>query len=384
MTTRFPVPSSEWVPCPPGSHARNPDQQNSEPGAVAQLPLLTATERRTGEPLPVLDQRLRGTTFHQIPVKAILNSPATTGMGFWSLNPYVGCEFGCTYCYARETHQWRVERAGGAVPSLPSLPPWLAFERQILVKTTAAAVLRRTLFPAKLAGCSLVIGTATDPYQPAERRFRLTRSLLEALLGWRGLSIGIITKSPLILRDLTLLQRLAGRHELSVNLSLSSVDAKLLRRLEARSPAPHARLRALKGLTDGGIHAGLLVAPILPGLTDSRESLAALMAAGKAAGARYVVGSALRLGPAARSRFLPHLAQEFPALVVRYTQRYGRLDGPGAREGVGKDYTEALACRLRALQREFGFPVDEGMRRRQQLEGRAPRTAPAQEQGALW
>jgi DNA repair photolyase len=322
--------------------------------------------------LPVLDERAaRGASFHEVPVKAILNPPSSTGMGFWSLNPYVGCEFGCTYCYARETHKWRVERAAVGRASVPArtdtLPPWQAFEKQILVKTSAAAVLKRTLFPARLAGATLVIGTATDPYQPAERRFRLTREILEALLGWRGLTLGIITKSPLILRDLPVLQQLAERHELSVNISLASMDGALLRRIEARSPAPHARIRALKGLTDGGIHAGLLVAPIVPGITDSREALDAIMAAGKAAGARYVHGSALRLGPAARSRFLPHLAEEFPELTARYRERYGDRESPG------RDYTEALSRRLRMLQQAYGFPLSEGMRRKQQLEGRRPR-----------
>ncbi|MFI5209071.1 MAG: radical SAM protein [Gemmatimonadales bacterium] len=342
-----------------------------------QLSLLSA---RPPVRLPVLDVRQRGTSFHQVPVKAILNSPASTGMGFWSLNPYVGCEFGCTYCYARDTHRWVVERlegqgggqadgrtlkdslavAGGPSAHPPDRPSASdAFEHRILVKTSAAAVLQRTLFPAKLAGATLVIGTATDPYQPAERRFRLTRSVLEALLGWRGLTLGITTKSPLILRDLALLQQLAARHTLSVNISLASVDAALLRRIEARSPAPHARLRALKGLTDGGIHAGLLIAPVLPGITDSRESLAAVLAAGKAAGARYAVGLALRLGSAARHRFLPHLAQEFPELVERYEQHYAR------RQSAQRTYTEALGRRLRALQREFGFPV-RGEKRRGQ------------------
>ena len=341
-----------------------------------------------GEPpvrggLPLLDQRAsRGTSFHEVPVKAILNGPASTGMGFWSLNPYVGCEFGCTYCYARETHKWRVERAEGAFTRHPeddgrlptaqpsnrptALPPWEAFEKQILVKTSAAAVLQRTLFPAKLAGCALVIGTATDPYQPAERQFQLTRSILEALLSWRGLTLGIITKSPLILRDVDLLRQLAERHELSVNISLASTDAALLRQVEVRSPAPHTRLRALQRLTEAGIHAGLLIAPILPGITDSREALAALMAAGKAAGARYVHGSALRLGPAARSRFLPHLAHAFPGLTERYRLRYG------AGASVGRDYTEALSRRLHRLQREYGFPVHEGRKQRARLEGRMP------------
>lgn len=337
--------------------------------------------------LPVLDERAgRGASFHEVPVKAILNPPSSTGMGFWSLNPYVGCEFGCTYCYARETHKWRVERATTPPPhgmgrgpgEGEGLPAWQAFEKQILVKTAAAAVLQRTLFPARLAGATLVIGTATDPYQPAERRFRLTRQILEALLGWRGLTLGIITKSPLILRDLPVLQQLAERHELSVNISLASMDGALLRRIEARSPAPHARIRALKGLTDGGIHAGLLVAPIVPGITDSREALDAIMAAGKAAGARYVHGSALRLGPAARSRFLPHLAEEFPELTARYRER------SGDRESPGRDYTAALSRRLRMLQQAYGFPLSEGMRRKQQLEGRRPKQDGVPEATAQW
>jgi DNA repair photolyase len=333
-------------------------------GTTSQLPLLDALARHA---LPVIDAQLqRGTTFHEVPVKAILNSPTTTNMGFWSLNPYIGCEFGCTYCYARETHRWTVERQGGSAArrlgdtqqgpdaetangiELP-MPAWLAFEKRILVKTSAAAVLTRTLFPAKLADSTLVIGTATDPYQPAERRFQLTRSILQALLGWRGLKLGIITKSPLILRDLDVLQELTKRHELSIHISIASVDPVILRRLEARSPAPHARIRALKGLVDGGIRAGIMLAPIVPGICDSREQLAAVMQAGKEAGAYYVHGAALRLGPAARARFLPHLAHEFPEMLGRYTRRYARGDSPG------KDYTEALTARLRALQREYGF-----------------------------
>ncbi len=373
-----------------------------------QLGLLTVppSDRPT-----VLDTRQRGTTFHEVPVKAILNSPATTGMGFWSLNPYVGCEFGCTYCYARETHKWVMEkvvrqadgRSGGqtvsdlasqqasdnkaeahteALTVRPSdrpttrpsdrpttLPPWLAFEKQILVKTSAAAVLTRTLFPARLAGSSLVIGTATDPYQPAERKFRLTRSILEALRSWKGLSLGIITKSPLILRDAALLAELSQRHDLSVNISIASVDPVILRRLEARSPAPHARIRALKGLTDAGVYAGLMVAPVIPGVTDSREQLAAIMAAGKAAGARYVVGAALRLGPAARARFLPHLAREFPELVERYHTRFGQSQSPGP------DYIDALNRRIRHLQQEYGFPVTNGMSGRPRRERLRPTPA---------
>ena len=261
-------------------------------------------------------------------------------MGFWSLNPYVGCEFGCAYCYARDTHRWTVERAERQYHD--------DFEQRILVKPDAAAVLIRTLNPAKLAGQPLVIGTATDPYQPAERRFRLTRRILEALLYYRGLAVEIITKSPLITRDVDVLRQLSSRHRLSVNISLASLDAKLLRRLEPRTPVPTARLRALRQLTANGIHAGLLVAPIIPGLTDGRRGLARLMRAAKEAGARYVIGSALRLNPAARRHFLPVLDREFPELAERYRRHYATSDN------ASRAYQAALGSRLQELRRAVG------------------------------
>jgi len=357
------------------------------PAAQLETPAPQSPDRPAAG-LPVLDQRQRGTSFHEVPVKAILNSPATTGMGFWSLNPYIGCEFGCTYCYARETHKWMMERTAGekeheatavslgATDAPAVLPPWLAFEKRILVKTTAAAVLKRTLFPRKLAGCTLMIGTATDPYQPAERRFRLTRGVLEALLGWRGLKLGIITKSPLILRDRDLLLKLAERHDLTINISLASTDAELLRRIEARSPAPHARLRALERLARAGLHTGLLIAPILPGLTDSRESLAELMIQAKAAGARFAAGFPLRLGPATRERLLPHLAEEFPELAQRYARHYA------GRHNASREYVDALTARIQELQREFGFEAQASRRRVRAAHGR-PRQTPA-DQWSLW
>ena len=325
------------------------------------------------------------TTFVAVPPGAVLNPPASTGMGFWSINPYVGCEFGCTYCYARDTHRYAVGRAerryGGSTgqaeaASADALPPWLDFEKRILVKTDIAERLLRTLDPSKLGHDSLVIGTATDPYQPAERLYRLTRSILEVLTRFRRLRIGIISKSPLVTRDIDLLQRLSGHNEVTVNVSLATLDARLARRLELRSPVPTARIRALARLSAAGIHAGLLIAPIVPGVTDDREGLRCLMAAAKEAGARYVIGSALRLGPAARHRFLPHLALEFPDLADRYRRHYGD------REGVSREYQQALTRRLDGLQRELGFPLEEERHRREQLEGR--RAAAAQvEQPAL-
>jgi len=308
-------------------------------------------------------------------------------MGFWSINPYVGCEFGCTYCYARDTHRWVVERAvsrkgGRAVgqgenkaigdgelsnvtstlpPYRPSdLPPEEAFEKEILVKSGVAEVLRRTLKPARLAGQSLVIGTATDPYQPAERRFRLTRRILEVLRSYHGLSIEIITKSPLVTRDLDLLQALSQQNEVNVNISLATADPQLARRLELRSPVPGARLRALRRLTEGGVYAGLIVAPIIPGITDDWAGLARLMEAAKEAGARYVIGSALRLGPAARRRFLPVLEREFPTLYERYRRHYAGSDM------ASRSYQDALTRRLNALRQAYGFAGDEASKRRRQ------------------
>jgi DNA repair photolyase len=367
-------------------------QEGFGPGAP-QLDLLPSLPAYQPARLPVLDERNRGARFIGLPVNSVLNTPASTGMGFWSINPYVGCEFGCTYCYARDTHRWTMERAGrrtggqaveemenaddtsSTVPPVrPSArPSWEAFEKEILVKTDVAEVLSRTLNPAKLAGHSLVIGTATDPYQPAERQFRLTRRILEVLRSYHGLSIGIITKSSLVTRDLDLLQALSKCNEVTVNISLATADARLARLLELRSPIPAARLRALRRLTEGGIHAGLLVAPIIPGVTDDWAGLARLMEAGKEAGARYVVGSALRLGPAARHRFLPFLTKEFPALAERYRRHYAGKDH------VSQSYQDALNRRLRLLKQTYGFPTDEagtrgaGGRRRRQLEGRAPR-----------
>jgi DNA repair photolyase len=352
-----------------------------------EAPQLDLLPRFPTSRLPVLDQRARGTKFIELSVRSVLNTPASTHMGFWSINPYVGCEFGCMYCYARDTHRWVVERTVGqtdgragckavgdneeiateklsnGVSPLPpyrltDLPPEEAFEKEILVKTEVAEVLARTLNPARLAGHPLVIGTATDPYQPAERRFRLTRRILEVLRSYHGLSIEIITKSPLVTRDLDILQALSERNDVNVNISLATADARLARRLELRSPVPAARLRALRRLTAGGIHAGLIVAPIIPGITDDWAGLARLMEAAKEAGARYVIGSALRLGPAARHRFLPFLEREFPELYQRYRRHYASSDL------TSRSYQDALTRRLDALRQAYGFAGDEASSRR--------------------
>jgi DNA repair photolyase len=317
-----------------------------------QLPLLPETTAWTD-----VDAQSRGTVFLPLAVRSVLNSPASTQMPFWSINPYVGCEFGCTYCYARETHRWSMERRSAGQSGPPdrpaARPPWLAFEKQILVKQDAAEVLAATFRPAEVAGRTIVIGTATDPYQPAERHFKLTRKILEYFLRHdkeERLALGIITKSPLVARDAELLAELSKKHRVKVLISCASIDGKLLRRIEARSPAPHARIRALKTLADHGITVGLLVAPVIPGITDSRAALEALLRAAREAGATSASGQALRLGPAARARFLPQLQQEFPELYTRYARRYAGRNGPG------KDYETAMKARFTKLRALLGYP----------------------------
>ena len=309
-----------------------------------QLPLFEPeSEWRT------LDERNRGTTFIAIRPRSVLNSPETTRMGYWSLNPYVGCEFGCTYCFARDAHRYVVERERQRGAAGFDLPPWLAFERRILVKQGAATRLARTLDPARIAGSGIVLGTATDPYQPAERRFRITRGILETLAQHRGLSIDITTKSPLVTRDIDLLRILRDRGDVRVNISIATLDARLARRLEMRSPVPAVRLRTLRRLHDAGIPTSVFIAPVLPGITDDRASLARIFGAARDAGAGYIMGSPLRLRRAARERFFPHLEREFPALAARYRRAYARSVAAPA------EYRRALAERINALRVEYGF-----------------------------
>src|SRR6266496_2601297 len=331
------------------------------PMRLTQLPLLPSGSAPVPPTaLAVLDERLRGTKFVSLTPRSVLNSPQQSGVDFWSLNPFVGCEFGCTYCYARYAHRYVVERARDA-GRLPGAEFRDAFERRIFVKQDLLGALERDLqryfrsAPSVGATAPIVIGTATDPYQPGERRFRVTRLVLERLARCEGLNIGIITKSPLVTRDIDVLRRIAQRSDLQVHVSLTTVDSGIIRRLEARSPMPAARLRALHKLTSAGVNAGLIVAPVLPGITDDVPHLEALFQAAREAGARFVHAGPLRLYPAVRDRFLPILAAHFPELAPRYRNAYAR------HSGVPRRYARALAARIKLLQARFGFPVNEGM-----------------------
>jgi DNA repair photolyase len=313
-----------------------------------------------GRPLPVVGEQKDIRYFGTI-ARNVLNGPEVTGMGFWSVNPYVGCAFGCAYCYARYTHRWVLDRSTNENPeredlraSRDTLPPWLAFERRIFVKQNAGEVLRRTLrhgsekHLALLAGDTIVIGTATDPFQPAERRFRVTRSVLEVLAEHAGMSICIITKSPLVTRDIDVLKRINRHSSLSIHLSLISLDRELARTLEPRAPTPDARLRALARLRESGIETGINVMPVLPAITDSPAALEQLVKAVGERGASYVNACALRLRSSAKSRYLPFIEREFPHLAKRYWATYAFDDK------VSATYAERLSARMRRLCEKYG------------------------------
>lgn len=316
-----------------------------------------ATERTLQRPaLPVLGEQ-KDIRYYGTRCKSVLNDTDVTGMGFWSINPYVGCAFGCAYCYARYAHRYVIERSVTAHPeqrvlrdAFETLPPWLAFERQIFVKENAAEVLRSTLRHGSdkhrnlLRGEGIGIGTATDPYQPAERRFRITRSILEVLAEHEGLSAWIITKSPLVTRDIDVLRRIARHNRISVHISLISIDRELARRLEPRAPTPDARLRALARLRDSGIEAGINVMPVLPGITDRPDQLEPLIKAVAEAGATYLNACALRLRSAARQRYLPFVEKEFPHLAPRYRATYRHTHHAGERYRQGLHEYFAKVC----------------------------------------
>jgi DNA repair photolyase len=255
----------------------------------------------------------------------------------WTINPYRGCEFGCTYCYARYTHEYL------------GLEGWFDFEKTIYVKSQAARRLEEEARRGRLRGRSIAIGTATDPYQPAERRFGVTRAILEVLARQEGVRLSITTKSDLVGRDLDLLRAIHSHSRLHVNFSITTLWPPLARRLEPLAPAPLKRLMALRRLADAGIECGVFLMPILPGLTDDDANLASVAAAAAECGARFLIGQALFLRPSARRVFLPFLESERPPLAAAYRRAFAG----GSR--LSPAYRERLSARLDRLRRRFGL-----------------------------
>jgi len=279
--------------------------------------------------------------YFTLPVKSMLNRCTSSRMPFtWTINPYRGCEFACKYCYARYTHEFMEMRDG------------VDFERRIFVKQQAAWLLRQDLKKVK-RGEEIAIGTATDPYQPAERRYGITLTILEELALHAGLEISIVTKSNLVLRDAELLRKLAERNQLYVNLTITTLDAGLARILEPRAPRPDLRLEAVRKLNEAGVPAGVICAPVVPGITDDPKALDALVGATRKAGGRYIFANPLFLKPCSASIFLPFLEREFPHLVESYQKRYA------SRAFLPTSYRKRISSLMAALRRKHGFAARE-------------------------
>jgi|SRR5579883_1756639 len=229
----------------------------------------------------------------------------------WTLNPYRGCEFGCKYCYARYAHEFMELRD-------PEL-----FERKIYVKKFEKRVFSAELRRLK-QGETVWIGTATDPYQPAERRFQITRRILEVFARERGFDLGITTKSDLVARDAGLLAEIGRHNNVGVHLTITTLDEALARLLEPLAPRPGLRLKALKTLRDAGVRVSVLAHPVMPLINDTERSLNDVCAAAAANGAAAFSAGPLFLKPCAQQVFFPFLEAHFPHLLRRYRERFDK------------------------------------------------------------
>jgi DNA repair photolyase len=292
--------------------------------------------------------------YFTLPVRSLLNRCSGVRMPFtWTINPYRGCEFGCKYCYARYTHEFMEMREGEE------------FEQKIYVKQHAADLLRQELRRVK-PGEEIAIGTATDPYQPAEKRYEVTRGILEELAKHHGLELGLITKSNLVLRDVELFKAIAQHNRMAVTITVTTMDSQLARILEPRAPRPDLRMEAVCDLNAAGVDAGVSCSPVLPGINDASKELEKVVRAAAKAKAKHIFANPLFLKPCSAAVFLPFLEKEFPHLTASYRQRYAeRAFLPRA---YGKEISELIA-RLRQKygivrqarhQKEAAIPEVEG------------------------
>ena len=272
--------------------------------------------------------------YREQPCRTALN--AVRGMAFkWSLNPYMGCVHRCTFCYVRAFER-RADR-----------PSDDRYGRTIRVKVNVVEVLAGELARSTWRGETVAVGAATDPYQPAEGRYRLTRGCIEVFAAARN-PFNLITRGPLIVRDVDVLTEAARRAEVSVNFSIPTLDEEVWRQTEPGTAHPRQRLRALKTLVDAGVKAGVGMAPILPGLSDRPGQLAEVVKAAREAGATHLWANLLFLRPGTREHFLEQLARDWPEELERYERLY---DG---RRYLGADERRPLAETVDALRRRHG------------------------------
>ncbi|SHN33369.1 Rv2578c family radical SAM protein [Cryptosporangium aurantiacum] len=318
-------------------HMRLLSTENGDAEA-APLPLPLPFEGAGVQVRTIDTPEFRGVTFYEIRAKSILNRvPASSPVPFqWTVNPYRGCTHACTYCFARNTHTYLDLDAGHD------------FDSRIVVKVNAGELLRRELGARSWAGEHVAMGTNTDPYQRAEGRYGLMREVITALRDHAN-PFSILTKGTLVLRDLDLLTEAAQVTDVRVNVSVGFVDAALWRQVEPGTPNPRARLGVCRALTDAGIGCGVLMAPVLPYLTDTDEQLEATVAAIADAGAVAVTPLTLHLRPGAREWFLGWLRGARPDLVGAYRRLYRESAYAPA------EYTRALNARVHEIAASYGI-----------------------------
>jgi DNA repair photolyase len=306
-------------------------------------------------------RELREVEYLHVRARSIISEvPRASRMPFrYTINPYRGCSHACTYCFARPTHEYL--GLNGADD----------FERRIVVKVNAVERLAAELSRPSWNGEHIAMGTNTDPYQQCEGRYRLTRGIVETLGAARN-PFSILTKSTMILRDLDVLVAAAARTEVRVNFSIGTLDEEVWRISEPGTPPPWRRVEVLARLNDAGIPCGVLVAPILPGLSDSDDQLAAVVRACVEARAVSISSIGLHLRPGVRELFMPWLARVRPDLVERYDELYGARNGYLARE-----HQERLSERVRTLVHELGGCAKSPRASRLEAVERPRRQAPA-------
>jgi DNA repair photolyase len=274
--------------------------------------------------------------FKALKVRSLLNRSVSKRMTWmaWSINPYRGCEFACRYCYARYTHEFMAPTQHVS-PEQPDFHDPLTFERLIFLKQNAAWLLEQELRHFH-SNDQIAIGTATDPWQPIERRARITRSILEVFRARSGYRIGIVTKSRLILRDTDLLREISRRNHLVVHITVTTPDAALARLLEPRAPRPDLRLDTVRRLRQAGITTGILCSPLLPGITDTEAAIDRMAAHAAEVNASFFSANPLFLKPCSRPTYLSFVREHFPALIPEYERRFAHADF------ASKSYTQHL------------------------------------------
>jgi DNA repair photolyase len=277
----------------------------------------------------------RGIEFIEAECKTIINAVPGNYLPFkYTINPYRGCSHACTFCFARPTHTYLDMNAGRD------------FETKIVVKMNAPEVLRRQLGAKRWKGDGIAMGTNTDPYQRAEGRYRLMPRIIQALTDYRN-PFSVLTKGTLILRDLELLVEAAKVTDVGTAFSIGTLDEEAWRRSEPGTPHPRKRIEAVARLNAAGIPCGVLMAPVLPGISDRPDQLRQVVSAAIDAGATHVSPILLHLRPGVREEFMPWLAEQYPDLVPRYEEMYRKPYGPAPDR-------DALGRTVGAIVRELG------------------------------